>query len=295
MGERTHALAQLLFGKSSVEDCTSEEIQHLSEKYPYFAPAHFLLVQKTKGADATAQQNAVNKAVLYHHDPLQFDYFVNEERFLVNKLNMPQPETAGTEEPAGTETEAASTDVIEVAEVQPVEPPDTENQFSVAETAINEVETDDDFDEVDEPVETSPLPAFKLHIEAISSSKQETIFEPYHTVDYFASQGINPSQDVKPEDKFGKQLRSFTDWLKTMKKLPAAEATKHIDVRTEEKIENLAAHSVDQSEIVTEAMAEVWEKQGNVEKAIETYNKLSLQNPAKSAFFAAKIKNLKQP
>jgi hypothetical protein len=39
-------------------------------------------------------------------------------------------------------------------------------------------------------------------------------------------------------------------------------------------------------------MAEVWAKQGAREKAIETYNKLSLQNPSKKAYFAAKIENL---
>ena len=56
----------------------------------------------------------------------------------------------------------------------------------------------------------------------------------------------------------------------------------------------MASHSVEESDVVTEAMAEVWAKQGNRRKAIETYNKLSLQNPSKKAYFAAKIENLKQ-
>jgi len=46
--------------------------------------------------------------------------------------------------------------------------------------------------------------------------------------------------------------------------------------------------------VVTEAMAEVWEKQGNAVKAQELYEKLSLLDPAKSAYFAAKIEHLKQ-
>jgi hypothetical protein len=36
----------------------------------------------------------------------------------------------------------------------------------------------------------------------------------------------------------------------------------------------------------------VWLKQGNQEKALQTYTKLSLQNPAKSAYFAAKIQSI---
>ena len=40
-------------------------------------------------------------------------------------------------------------------------------------------------------------------------------------------------------------------------------------------------------------MAEVWEKQGNPEKAIDIYNKLSLLEPSKSTYFAAKIEEIK--
>jgi hypothetical protein len=39
-------------------------------------------------------------------------------------------------------------------------------------------------------------------------------------------------------------------------------------------------------------MAEVWAKQGAREKAIETYNKLSLLIPSKKAYFDRKIENL---
>jgi hypothetical protein len=54
-----------------------------------------------------------------------------------------------------------------------------------------------------------------------------------------------------------------------------------------------AASSIEEKEVVTEAMAEVWVKQGHNEKAAEIYRKLSLQNPSKSSYFAAKIDQLK--
>ena len=41
-------------------------------------------------------------------------------------------------------------------------------------------------------------------------------------------------------------------------------------------------------------MAEVWKKQGNKAKAEEIYDKLSLLDPAKSSYFAAKIEELKK-
>src|SRR5439155_17172264 len=119
-------------------------------------------------------------------------------------------------------------------------------------------------------------------------------FEPFHTVDYFASQGIKLSQDDQPKDKFGKQLKSFTEWLKTMKRLPAQQGPRSIDASSENKVQHLAEDSVHESDIITEAMAEVWLKQGNFDKALDVYNKLSLLNPSKKAYFAGKIENLKR-
>jgi hypothetical protein len=41
-------------------------------------------------------------------------------------------------------------------------------------------------------------------------------------------------------------------------------------------------------------MAEVFIQQGKINKAIVIYQKLSLQNPSKSPFFADKIESLKE-
>lgn len=121
----------------------------------------------------------------------------------------------------------------------------------------------------------------------------EFTFEPYHTIDYFASQGIKLQQSDFSKDKFGKQLKSFTEWLRSMKRLPQPSADGAIDEATQHSIQVIAEHSFEEKEIVTETMAEVWIKQGNKEKAIDTLHKLSLQNPSKSHYFAAKIEQLK--
>ena len=135
------------------------------------------------------------------------------------------------------------------------------------------------------------MPKFKF--EPVDVSKTELTFEPYHTIDYFASQGIRPRLEEKPKDQFSRQLKSFTEWLKVMKKLPVTEIAAAISVADEKKVEKMAELSINDREVVTEAMAEVWEKQGNAEKAGEIYEKLSLLNPGKSSYFAAKIEQLK--
>jgi len=173
--------------------------------------------------------------------------------------------------------------LAEAVHEQLVEPMGSEDMNSEEEEETTPVNTD-----------LPPLPGLK--IEPFNPETAKLSFEPYHTVDYFASQGIKFKEDEKPKDRFGQQLKSFTEWLKTLKKAPetAAGSTPTATGPEDKKVTQMAAHSLAEGEVVTEAMADVWEKQGNHEKAIETYRKLSLLNPSKSAYFAAKIDHLKQ-
>jgi hypothetical protein len=124
---------------------------------------------------------------------------------------------------------------------------------------------------------------------------EEIAFDPYHTIDYFASQGIKFVPEENPSDKLGKQLKSFTDWLKIMKRLPKKAFEEITDETREADIEIIAAHSIEEKDVITEAMAAVLAKQGKNEKAIEIYQKLSLLDPGKSHYFATKIEELKIP
>lgn len=120
------------------------------------------------------------------------------------------------------------------------------------------------------------------------------IFEPYHTIDYFASQGIKLSHEMPVNDKLGRQMKSFTEWIRTMKKLPQSQIERQLLIAaTGENIVAMAAGSVKMKDVVTETMAEVLVKQGNIAKAIDLYNKLSLAHPNKSAYFATRIEQLK--
>ncbi|MCW3073638.1 MAG: hypothetical protein JWP69_707 [Flaviaesturariibacter sp.] len=227
--------------QKSFADCSTEELRKLTEQYPYFAPAHFLLLKKFDPS-TEAYRKQYQKAILYFHDPLSFETLVNRQSFEIL-----------FEEPGDSEDEQIAAEIME-----------------------------------SQPDATIKLP--DLDAPVIESG--ELTFEPFHTVDYFASQGIKLSQTDASGDKFGKQLKSFTDWLKIMKRLPVNEVSNGMASAAEKKVENMADHSVQEAEIVTESMAEVWIKQGNKGKAIEVYQKLSLLNPSKNAYFAAKIQNL---
>ena len=116
-------------------------------------------------------------------------------------------------------------------------------------------------------------------------------FEPLHTTDYFASQGIKLTDEPVTNDKLGSQVKSFTEWLKSMKKVHK-EKLGEGDEQTDKNIQQIAEHSNAVAQVFTEAMADVLIKQNKTEKAIEVYKKLSLINPSKSAYFAAKIESL---
>ena len=122
---------------------------------------------------------------------------------------------------------------------------------------------------------------------------ESIVFAPYHMVDYFASQGIKLVLEENPSDPFAKQLKSFTDWLKVMKKLPAQNIAEKTDEKEVDRIRHFAAHSIDEREILTESMAEVLAKQGMYENAIALFQKLSLIYPPKSAYFASRIEQIK--
>lgn len=120
----------------------------------------------------------------------------------------------------------------------------------------------------------------------------EIIFEPLHTTDYFASQGIKISDEVQPTDKLGTQLKSFTEWLKTMKKVHESKLPEGSD-QLDATVNKLAEKSNRDAEVVTEAMAEAFLVQGKKDKAKDIYQKLSLLNPSKTAYFAAKLEQIK--
>ena len=269
MSARMDALSEAVF-KKSFADCGVDELKQVTAQYPYFAPAHFMLLKKFS-PDSEEYRQQYQKAILFYHDPISFEYFLNRE---VSEL--PAKEVEIIEEKTAFESAPREEPVTKEAaeEIQSI------STATVTDSAVTPAET-----ETAEPELKMPS------IAPVSEPVGDLSFEPYHSVDYFASQGIKLSQEEVGKDKFGKQLKSFTDWLKTMKRLPANQQV-NVDPSAEKSVTSLADHSVKEADILTESMAEVWLKQGNKPRAIEVYRKLSLLNPSKSAYFAAKIDHL---
>ncbi|MDB5279293.1 MAG: hypothetical protein JWR61_4248 [Ferruginibacter sp.] len=172
-----------------------------------------------------------------------------------------------------------------------------ETETPVAPTIVNTEDTEDDdiINDTDNTFEKDMQPMIlNLTFDAKATTTEDTIsYQPLHTSDYFASLGIKLNENGIPVDRLGKQLKSFTDWLKVMKKIHP-DHLPQTDELTEHSIQEIAEKSNKKGDVLTEAMADVLIQQGKLNKAIELYQKLSLLNPSKSAYFAAKIDNIKR-
>ncbi len=272
MNLQINQLVKSLLQKDSLDQCSVQELRQFADRHPYFGAAQLLLTKKLQTENADQYNEQLQKTFLFFHNPLWVEQLLNE-------TGNARLTTFGQ----ATITKAEH-DIVE--------------KIIVPEIAVSEELKNEEISSAFEiPHARSEEPAIEiptLKTETGDTAKSELDFEPFYTVDYFASQGIKFKEEEKPKDKFGQQLKSFTDWLRTMKRLPVSEITVDVEVKTEQKVAQMAEHSLQDREVVTEAMAEVWEKQGNVAKAIEIYSKLSLLDPLKSVYFAAKIEDLKK-
>jgi len=187
--------------------------------------------------------------------------------------------------------------------------PDAEAQLNKAQLfmtnplRLNRLVVEPEKKNIPEPVvaiHTEEIPTQPIETEGTTPSSpkpeekepDQLAFEPLYTVDYFASQGIRLQQEQLGTDSLSKQVKTFTQWLQSMKKIYH---TAQLETpKTEDKtISHLADASNEAEEILTETMAEVLLQQGKKTQAIRIFEKLSLLHPEKSHYFASRISALK--
>ncbi|MBV9960712.1 MAG: hypothetical protein JO072_00565, partial [Parafilimonas sp.] len=256
---------------------SAEQLQKAIEESPYNSAAYFLLAKKLYLSNDSAYENALQKAALHFSNDQWLNFILNEDDITVTErwADAPVKENQQTEEAKSlTEEIINEEDVVN----------ESENGFKQ-----NVIETDTSDDKLSSMLKEQAA-ALEKTIEPTAELPIENM--AYHRVDYFGSQGIKLEED-KADDKLGTQLKRFTDWLKQMKRINQNPAELASDEAGETRVKSIAEHSNEPEEVTTEAMAEVLIKQGKPQQAIQIYQKLSFNNPLKSAYFAAKIEELK--
>jgi hypothetical protein len=291
-----------LTGKLDLSQLPAASLQKLADEWPYFAPARFFLTAKAKEKDVNgAWVSQAQKTNLYFTNPywLQYQLTANASP-TQEKISMAEPEEP---KPAAQikKTEDFPIPTMEAfKEMMRKIDPSQETTGEVEEPVPDEyVEESDAIEELSPPENkisgllSSQLADFKKPVEADAVLDIDSDKKRLHTIDYFASQGIKIDLSAIPQDKLTAHLRKFTDWLKQVKHANMNPNDLGTNVEMEKAVVETAKNSNETREIVTEAMADVLIKQGQTEKAIQLYIKLSFLNPEKSSYFAAKIEQLK--
>lgn len=279
-------LFKTLFNKNESDTDSNSFLKDSINEFPYFGLAHFYALKQTTSKESNYSEMAA-RTNLFFNNP----YFL-QAQLLSDKQTKNEP----LEElnlPLITKKEGNTNEEIIESNLPIV------NTFIEPDKIINEdilpivnISDEKHFEQIIANNTFIQTEDKKLILEN-TTPKEELLFEPLHASDYFASQGIKLSDNALGNDKLGLQLKSFTSWLKTMKKVHP-DKLPMVNEMVEKAVQNQAAKSNIEAEIVTEAMAEAFVLQDKQIRAIEVYEKLSLINPSKSAYFAAKIDQLKK-
>lgn len=159
--------------------------------------------------------------------------------------------------------------------------------------------------EEEESTSSGPIKIFPM---AAAEEETELIFQPLYTDDYFAYKRLKHPEEADDLNEQGAaEMKSFTSWLRQMKDNFAGKTSKDWyhqqlhrmyeedeEPEVSETVEKMAMDSiVFNNDIVSETLAEIWVRQQQYGNAIKIYQKLSLLNPDKNAYFAQKILDLK--
>lgn len=285
-----------------------EMLKYIANNYPFFGLAHFYYLQ-SKWQSKTYTNEEAAKAALHFNNLFLLNRRLNSSEQAKNNATIDEAKKdeeqiqKNIEEAQFPSSSYLNTNLqehemeSESEAAEPVIKNDIGEMISPVLAAeepgmpISQLDLPENGNKVIMEEAQSPLHAAPSRENPIEDATLP-IFEPLHTTDYFASQGIKLSEALATEDRLDKQLRSFTGWLKTMKKLQKSYKT-DFERPIDSSVQQLADNSNLEEDVVTETMAEAYLQQGKPQKAREIYEKLSLLNPDKSSYFAALLEKIK--
>ncbi len=266
-----------------------EDLDKSIKEWPWFAP---LRLMKAYQQDVLATPETANSTLR-----LYVDHWLPAYQLLqAETLELPEQGLEENIEPEEVESEAS---------LAPTTQPDEAMQ------ELEEVPEQADA----EPISTPEIPEPEAPHTVAAEHKEEPLIQPAFTEEYFRYEGLEVSDALpEPEEDKGPQtlmvMRSFSEWLNYFKMKAhheEQEAREKSALRSMWQQERLASALDEQPEeipeqvfemavssltkeddLVSESLAQIYERQQKWEAAERMYRKLALKYPSKSAYFAGR-------
>lgn len=278
-----------------------EELQQWIEEFPYSQNLRLLLAQKIKSLGLEKDYPEVfHNAAMHSSDREGMYEVLNKEVVeLTDENNLVSEIREGTESDPLPIVEEALPDEDKLKTGAPIAHFDQYHDLQITDHdgPIDHLQEDDLKDGALVRAEDDTLPSYEEVIETKIENVEEKVLtetlvaEGISRAETAQDEGLSESSDTKSElilesedeeDEIG--LSHFSQWLIGLENTEVAEEEEDSDDDEYEATEDLAS----------ETLADLLVSQGHMDKAIVMYQKLSLDYPEKSTYFAAQIEKIKR-
>ncbi len=245
-----------------LDDRSLAELELVLEEYPYFQTAHLLHIKNLLNQGSISFDRELKKTAIWVTDRRKLFYLLDE------RVLLPVDEEHKIETKKNL-----SSDTIDFSSLS--------HATDLAEEYIEEEDSaKESMDELDSIILSG-------------SATMGTFFNVGDEVDLEDFKNTFKNQSKKPDTKIKIEKTSKNDSLidNFIKEKPRIVPKEMQDM----EIQDISGNSIQESNgLMTDTLAKIYIKQGLNEKAILTYEKLSLKYPEKKVYFAGQIEKIKQ-
>ncbi len=235
---------------------TLDFLKEITNKYPYCQTAHILLAKNIEYIDKQAFEEHVNKASVYAIDRRKFQNYISEKER--DAIISSKPNNNPIKQSAVIQTEDLKKSPRE--DKQKSERNSKEELLSIINNRLKAIQKE----------------------KSLKKENNNQSFKVFR-IDDLQTLPEQKTQTTKPttENLIDKFIKEEPRIVPLKEKEPA-------------NIDHSAASVSEKDDIISETIAQIYYQQGKKDKAISIYNKLCLNFPEKSSYFAKKIADIQK-